>query len=183
MFANRVIGGVKVPCVALYIVCVIVIILYGYFLRKTKTQDVLAKRIYHHPVCQEIDGWSVSHFLFFGLLGLLFPGHHLQFLLVGIFWEIVETALGQNNIEVSGKRLQLIGEQDEEGNSTGKSDAYWYGKESDIVMDIVGYCLGSAIAGRYWPNECENRAALPPSATAPPPPATAPPSPATAPPP
>lgn len=171
MFANRFIGGYKVPCVVLYIVVVLVIILYGYFLRKTKTQDVLAKQIFHHPICQEIDGWSISHLLFFGLLGFLYPGHYLQFLVIGIFWEVIESVLGQNQIELSGKRLQLVGEQDEEGNSTGKDDAYWYGKESDIVMDILGYCIGSALAERYWPNECErpqNPQKTPSQAPAPP---------------
>lgn len=155
MFANRSIGGYTVPCAALYIVAVILIILYGYFLRKTKTRDILAKRIFHHPICQEIDGWSVTHLVFFGLLGLLYPGHYLQFLAVGVAWEVIETGLGQNNIEVSGKRLQLIGEQDEEGNSTGKKDAYWYGKESDVIMDVLGYMLGSFLAERYWPNGAE----------------------------
>ncbi len=53
MFANRVIGGYTVPCVVIFIICVLVIILYGYFLRKTKTQDFLAKRIFHHPICQD----------------------------------------------------------------------------------------------------------------------------------
>jgi hypothetical protein len=152
MFVNRVVGGITIPCVAVYIVCVLLIIVYGYFLRTTKTKDVLAKRIFHHPICQEIDGWSISHFLFFGLLGVLFPGHHLQFFVTGVFWEVIETALGQNQLEVSGKRLQLVGDQDDEGNSTGKDDAYWYGKESDIVMDMAGYCLGSAFSEKYWPN-------------------------------
>jgi hypothetical protein len=159
MFANRVIGGYKVPCVALYILVVLVIILYGYFLRKTKTQDVLAKRIFHHPICQEIDGWSISHLVFFGLLGFLFPGHYLQFLLVGIGWEVIETGLGQHQFEVSGKRLQLIGEQDEEGNSTGEKNAYWYGKESDILVDALGYAIGSVLAEKYWPNEYEKKPA------------------------
>lgn len=157
MFVNRVINGVKIPCVAIYIVCVLVIIAYGFFIRRTKTRDVLAKQIYHHPICQEIDGWSISHFMFFGLLGVLFPGHHFQFFLTGMFWEIVESALGQNNFEVSGKRLQLVGDQDADGNTTGKDDAFWYGKESDIVMDVAGYCLGSAFAEKYWPNEWETK--------------------------
>lgn len=157
MFVNRVINGVKIPCVAIYIVCVLVIIAYGFFIRRTKTRDVLAKQIYHHPICQEIDGWSISHFMFFGLLGVLFPGHHFQFFLTGVFWEIVESALGQNNFEVSGKRLQLVGDQDADGNTTGKDDAFWYGKESDIVMDVAGYCLGSAFAEKYWPNEWETK--------------------------
>jgi len=163
MFANRVIGGVKVPCAALYIICVLVIIIYGYFLRATKTRDVLAQRLYHHPLCPDIDGWSVSHFLFFGLLGVLYPGHHLQFFAVGALWEVIETGLGQNRVEVSGKRLQLIGEQDEDGSSTGKDDAFWYGKASDITVDAAGYALGSWYAEKYWPNECETAGQYPPA--------------------
>jgi len=155
MFANRVIGGVTIPCVALYIVCVLAIVLYGYFLRRTKTQDPLARQIYTHPLCEDIDGWSITHLLFFGLLGVLYPGRHLQFLTVGILWEVVETALGQNKFEVSGKRLQLIGEQDEDGNPTGDEDAYWYGKSSDIIIDMLGYATGSAWAEKYWPSDSE----------------------------
>jgi hypothetical protein len=160
MFANRTICGYTVPCVALYILAVLFIILYGFFLRKTKARDVLAKRIYHHPICQDIDGWSVLHLVFFGVLGLLYPGQHLQFFAIGVLWEVIETGLGQNKLEVSGKRLQLIGEQDTEGNPTGKSDAYWYGKESDIVMDVAGYTIGSFLAEKYWPNpRCSKTAA------------------------
>ena len=114
--------------------------------------DILAKRIFHHPICQEIDGWSITHLVFFGLLGFLYPGQHLQFLAVGVIWEVIETGLGQNKIEFSGKRLQLIGDQDEEGNTTERADAYWYGKESDIVVDIAAYTIGSALADKYWPN-------------------------------
>jgi hypothetical protein len=162
MFVNRVIRGITVPCVAFYIVCVLIIITYGYFIRRTKTQDHLARRIFHHPICQDIDGWSMTHLLFFGLLGVLFPGHHLQFLLIGIGWEVIETALGQNKIELSGKRLQLVGDQDEDGNSTGKEDAYWYGKESDIIVDLLGYCIGSAWASKHWPNEAKKCAEVAP---------------------
>lgn len=151
MFANREIGGVTVPCVALYIVVVLAIVLYGYFLRRTATRDVLATPLYSHPLCEDIDGWSVSHLLFFGILGFLYPGCHLQFMTVGVFWEIIETALGQNRIEVSGKRLQLIGDQDADGKPTGDDDAYWYGKASDITMDVAGYAIGSALAERFWP--------------------------------
>jgi hypothetical protein len=152
MFANRVIGGVTVPSVALYIVVVLVIILYGYVLRRVKAKDLLARQIYSHPICQDIDGWSITHFMFFGLLGVLYPGQHLQFFLVGYAWEVIETLLGQNKFQMSGKRLQLLGEQDAEGNSTGDDDAYWYGKMSDVVADNFGYAIGSAFAEKYWPN-------------------------------
>lgn len=162
MFANRTICGYTVPCVVFYILAVMFIILYGFFLRRTKTRDVLAKQIYHHPICQEIDGWSITHLVFFGILGFLYPGQHLQFLVVGVLWEIIETGLGQNKLEVSGKRLQLIGEQDSEGNPTGKEDAYWYGKESDIVMDVTGYTIGSFLADKWWPNDRTQGRGAPP---------------------
>jgi hypothetical protein len=152
MFANRVVRGVKVPCVVLYLVCVLAIVAYGYALRRAEGRDPLARRLYHHPICQDIDGWSVCHLLFFGLLGFLYPGRHLQFFLVGAGWEVVETALGQNRLELSGRRLQLVGDQDAEGRVTGDDAAFWYGKESDIVVDALGYALGSALASRFWPN-------------------------------
>lgn len=155
MFVNRLINGYKIPSVALYIIAVILIIVYGYVLRKMKMRDILADQIYHHHICQEIDGWSVIHLIFFGILGFLYPGHHFQFLMVGALWEVAETVIGQNQIELSGKRLQLIGDQDKDGNITGGDDAFWYGKESDIIVDACGYAIGSLLADWYWPNEYE----------------------------
>ena len=154
MNASRTVRGRRVPCVAVCVVVVIVIILYGALLRRCGARDPLARPIFSHPICQDIDGWSVSHVLFFALLGWLYPGRPLQFLLLGAGWEVVETALGQNRLEVSGRRVQLIGDQDASGRPTGEADAYWYGKESDIIMDMLGYCLGSAAAQRYWPEPC-----------------------------
>ena len=161
MFASRVIAGRRVPSAAVYAVAVIVIFAYGAALRATKTRDFLATKIHDSPIFQDIDGWSVSHLLFFALLGVLFPGRPGEFLAVGIGWELFETALGQNRIEVSGKRLQLIGDADDEGRPTGDDDAFWYGKESDIVVDMIGYCLGSAAALRWWPNDVRRTPAAP----------------------
>ncbi len=159
MFASREIGGVKVHCVALYIVVIIVIILHGWFIRKHHVRDPLARQIYYHPLCQDLDGWSATHLIFFGILGVLFPGKNLQFLVIGIGREVVETILGQNEIKIAGRRLQLIGDQDENGYPTGKQDAYWYGRCSDILVDVVGYTLGSTWAEKYWPNPPQKGAA------------------------
>jgi hypothetical protein len=131
---------------------IIIIIAYGFFLRKTKIKDPLTYKIYSHPICQDIDGWSISHVIFFLILGILFPGNYLQFFAVGVLWEIIETILGQHETKLSGTRLQLIGDQDESGVSTGKDNAYWYGKESDILADVLGYTIGSYISEKYWPN-------------------------------
>jgi hypothetical protein len=153
MFANRVIRGITIPCVVLYIVCIIMIVVYGIILRATKGRDFLGKKLYEHPLVGEIDGWSITHFLFFGLLGILYPGQHLQFFAIGFGWEVVETILGQYKFGMTGSRLQLIGEQDEDGNLTGNEDAYWYGRSSDVLVDVAAYCVGSELAEKYWPNK------------------------------
>jgi len=149
---TRTVGGVALPCAAVLVVCVLLIVAYGHLLRATGFRDILATPLYSHPICPDLDGWSVTHLLFFGLLGLLYPGHHLAFFGAGVAWEVVETALGQNRFEVSGRRVQLIGEQDASGVSTGKDDSYWYGKSSDIIVNAGAYSLGSAYAELYWPN-------------------------------
>lgn len=151
MFARREVCGATVPCVAVYAVAIIAIIAYGHYLRKSGKPDILAKELSSHPLLEGIDGWSISHLAFFMLLGWMYPGQYLQFLAVGAGWEVVETCLGQNRLEVSGKRLQLVGDQDSDGRSTGKDDAYWYGKQSDVLMDMIGYAVGSELAARWWP--------------------------------
>lgn len=158
MFANRIIGGRKVPCVALYIVAVLAIVVYGMYIRKRKIKDVLEKKIVDHPSCPGFDGWAVTHFLFFLALGVLYPGHYVQCLAVSVGWEGVEHLLGTNNVKMSGKRLQLIGDQDADGNPVapkddGGGEAWWYGRfVTDPAFNMAGYILGSAFANRFWPN-------------------------------
>lgn len=153
MFANRYIQGVKVPCVALYIVVVLFIIAYGYFIRRTGTRDVLEKKIIDRKGFEGCDGWGLTHLIFFAVLGVLYPGHYVQALAVSFGWEAVEDFLGTHKIEVSGKRLQLIGDTDADGKPTGNTDGYWYGRLSDVALNMSGYVLGSAFAESYWPND------------------------------
>ncbi len=69
--------------------------------------------------------------------------------MIGIGWEVIETLLGQNKLTISGHRIQLIGDQDDDGNCTNDSDAYWYGKESDIIMNMSGYLIGDQMAKKW----------------------------------
>lgn len=156
MFANRYIRGVKVPCVAILIVAVIAIVAYGYYLRRTKSRDILETPILKKkPGFDGFDGWGLTHALLYAVLGYLYPGHHLQAFTVSVAWELIETFLGTSDIRVGGRRLQLIGDTDEEGRPTGKSDGYWYGKELDVIVNMGSYCIGSALADKYWPNDCK----------------------------
>jgi hypothetical protein len=159
MWASRKIGTTTIQCVLLYFVCVALIVLYGHILRWTEAEDPLANfKVIDHPIAQQIDGWSLSHLFFFSVLGLLFPRRHLQFLLIGYGWEVVETHLGQSNVTVSGMRLKLLGERipvrqpDGTVKYVADDNQYWYGKESDVIMDILGYSIGSLLADNWWPN-------------------------------
>jgi hypothetical protein len=140
--------------VAIYVVAVLAIILYGYYLRATETKDILETKIIDHPSCPGFDGWASLHFILFGLIGFLYPNHHVQALAVSLGWEGIEHLLGTTNIEMSGKRLQLIGDQDEEGRPIkGKKDSYWYGRfVTDNSFNVSAYILGSAAANKWWPN-------------------------------
>jgi len=153
MFANRTIGGIKIPCIAIYIVVVIAIVAYGHYLRATNTKDILETKIIDHPSCPGFDGWALTHLFMFFILGVLYPGRHVQALVVSLGWEGIEHTLGTTNLEFSGKRLQLIGDQDEEGRPIKRKNAYWYGRfVTDNSFNMTGYILGSAIASRWWPN-------------------------------
>lgn len=158
MFANRYVRGVKIPCVVFYIIAVILIFAYGAYIRASGTPDILEKKVIDHPSCPGFDGWGVLHFFFFGVIGLFYPGHHFQALLISFVWEGIEHVLGQTKITVGGSRLQLVGDQDEEGRYTGDDEKYWYGRFiSDPLFNIAGYILGSEVSKRYWPNTHEFR--------------------------
>ena len=143
MFSRNV-YGVNIHIVSLLIACIILIFLYGYIIRSTKTKDHLETEFYNSNLLPNIDGWSVTHFVFFCALGILYPNHHLTALMAGIGWEYIEQFLGTNKIIISGKRVKLVGEQKSDG--TYDDDAYWYGKSSDMVVNILGYSIGNIFA-------------------------------------
>jgi hypothetical protein len=159
MFANRTIRGVKVPCAAIYIVAVLAIVSYGIVIRKYKIKDRLEKPVINHPSCPGFDGWGGLHFLFFGIIGYMFPGHYVQCLAVSLLWEGIEHGLGTNKIEMSGKRLQLIGDQEKDGTPIPpKDEQWWYGRfTTDPAFNMAGYILGSALGNRYWPVAASDR--------------------------
>src|SRR3972149_5524549 len=119
MFANRTLAnGTVIPSVAFYVVAIVAIFAYGWIIRNRGLRDRLEVKIVDHHILQEIDGWGVTPFLFFSLIGWFFPGKHLQFLTVGAIWEAIECFMGQYPVKVSGKRVQVVGKTDEVGNPT-----------------------------------------------------------------
>ena len=156
MFANRIIGGWKIPAVAFYIVAVIFIFAYGAYRRKSGTKDFLENKIIDHEALPGFDGWWLTHALFFAVLGFIWQGHYLQVLVVSLGWEAFEHMLGAYKIKMSGIRLQLMGATDKDGNPiacTDDDDNYWYGRYlTDSYANILGYCIGTAVGRKLWPD-------------------------------
>ena len=157
-FANRRLGRSVIPCFVFYIIAVILIILYGVYTRLTKRPDVFERKVVDDPACIGFDGWGGLHFIFWLMLGWFFPGHHTQVLLISVVWEGIEDFLGRHEVQVNGKRLQLMGAQDEDGApiavDEGETGMRWYGRYlSDPAFNMAGYILGSAAADRWWPND------------------------------
>jgi len=97
-------------------------------------KDILATQFCDNPVFQQIDGWSVTHLVFFMALGFLYPDHYASALVAGIAWEGVEMGIGKAEMMMDGKK------------SHGYGKTFWYGRGSDIIMDMIGYTMGSSFA-------------------------------------
>lgn len=151
MFANRVIGGVKIPCVAVCIVAVLLIIAYWALIASSHTKDFLGATVIDRPSCPGIDGWWILHALFFFVIGLLYPGHYLQALIVSYVWEGVE--------QLAGETLETFNVMEKFDSVRVKSKRYWYGRfVHDPLANMIGYIIGSAISERYWPNRADSLA-------------------------
>ncbi|XWV26802.1 hypothetical protein QJ857_gp0249 [Tupanvirus soda lake] len=102
-----------------------------------------------------VDWWSISHILLYIYFGYYFPNYFVEFLIIGIGWEIIENLLCMNPSNKKGEvtddysttRTQLYSQKDEQ---PGKPKCYyWYGKLDDVVMNMIGFTIGSALAKKY----------------------------------
>lgn len=141
---STIISGYTVPVHAFLVAAIFLIIIYGLILRKFGLCDILEGKIIDRPELM-LDGWGVTHILFFMLLGFTYSGHPIAILIVGALWECIETILGQNKFMIGKNRLQLVGDQDRDGRPTGDTEAYWYGRSSDVLMNSIGYMFGEHI--------------------------------------
>lgn len=78
----------------------------------------------------DLDWWSVTHFIFYIILGFMFP--HLWYILIilGISWELIE--FGVSKIE-----------------KTYFTSNYWRGRWSDLVVNTFGFIVGLSLRYIY----------------------------------
>lgn len=115
-------------------VCAFTIIVYGTIRCKSPSfRDPLTKSFFPAPWNNFFDGWGIAHFLFYGLLGYLFPSRWIFITLLGIVWELIEMTFKEHPFYLSKCAAYA---------TTDKPGGWWYGRWEDIIMNTAGMLTG-----------------------------------------
>lgn len=118
------------------ILCMLFIVAYGtYRCRTSSFKDPLTKSIGPRFLEKYLDGWGISHFVFYGTLAYLFP-RKMQLVFIaclGIAWEIIESIFKEHPFYFSDCKYEI---------PTDKDVGWWYGRWEDIVMNSLGMLTG-----------------------------------------
>jgi len=125
---------------AICLTCVLVIVVYGTFRCKNSSfVDPLTFSFAPPPLDKYLDGWGISHLLFFALLGYLFPKQLLFSFFLGVIWELVEYSMKDHPFYLTKCNYNM---------KTHEGEGWWYGRWQDIVMNTAGLWIGSALRTR-----------------------------------
>jgi hypothetical protein len=100
----------------------------------------------------DLDGWSVTHFIAFTLLGFVYPEYTMISMMYGILWELFEFYYGYFQPQFLANWGHCV-----IPNSSSTGSIWWYGKMSDFVMNGSGLLLGNYIAsfnGLHYSSLC-----------------------------
>ena len=128
-----------------FITTIMLIFAYGkYRCMNPKYKDFLATE----PLgIKDIDGWLISHFILFAIIGTIYPDTFLLTTILGIVWELFEISLGK----LKPSFLKGITDCDRQVKKTSvitndqKDGYWWYGKGEDVVADILGFLFGKYV--------------------------------------
>jgi len=98
--------------------------------KNTKSKDPLEYEFLYY-----FDGWSITHLLFYMLLGYLYPKYLILTFILGALWELFEHCT-----RIYKPKL-LFGIGDCSTND-GITDKWWYGKWSDLFVNATGLLIG-----------------------------------------
>ena len=91
-----------------------------------------------------LDGWTISHFIFYMILAFIYPLAIRLNIVSGILWELFEYWVGKTK----PKSLKGWGFC-KNPNAKKKNSVWWYGRKSDVVANIFGAFTGKFIKLGY----------------------------------
>ena len=125
-----------------FITIIILIFVYG----KYRCINPDYKDILELEPIKGLDGWIISHFVAFAIIGTLYPDTLILSTILGILWEIFEIGLGKIKPSFLKGITDCGNGKHEKGNpnlSNDQKDGYWwYGKGEDVVVDVLGFLFG-----------------------------------------
>lgn len=128
----------------------IIIGLYNIILRKIYRDDfiyhdILNKKIFNLDILENCcSGWTLSHFIVYFILGLLFPDCFVIIIIISILWEFIEVLIG-SYVNGDNWRRQITRDKNEIEYSTN----WWSGSYKDIIFNILGFITGYVIIKTY----------------------------------
>jgi hypothetical protein len=92
----------------------------------------------------DLNGWSITHIIWFSILGYNFPDKFWFAQSLGVGWELGEHLMGTSRPSWMGGfgDCPLTSKQK---NLTHKN--WWFGRSSDILMNIMGFIVGARLRG------------------------------------
>lgn len=111
-----------------FIITAVVICIFSSVLKYNNIDDPLSRQIISGCPTVRLDGWRISHFIFYAFLGWFFP-HCWKFaLIISVVWELIEAAAGYFN---------------EDGSN------FWQGNVTDIITNMLGFFIGRGLRVSY----------------------------------
>ena len=104
-----------------------------------KHKDILEFSLFKNSDKFGLDGWSVTHFSLFLLVGFFYSKVFVITMSLGILWELFETFVGIYKPEI----IKGWGFCKLPGN---KYKVWWYGKISDPIANFLGFITGSLLS-------------------------------------
>lgn len=130
-----------VQILIVFFVCAMVIVGYGTIRCNSATfKDPLTQSVAPPPFDSFLDGWGISHLIFYGVLTFFYPDPRSMIFIwtIGIVWEIVESFFQDHPFYLSSCKNN--------GYEHDKGSGWWYGRWQDIVMNSIGMLMGYTVA-------------------------------------
>ena len=105
------------------------------------SNDPLQYKLFNN--INNINGWSITHFIVFTLAGYYGHKHIFLLMLIGILWELTEILLSFiTKISFADINIKMLLKNKRKIDNNSKNFNWWYGRYEDIIVNFIGLMTG-----------------------------------------
>jgi len=121
----------------------IIVFFYGWYRCShiKEHKDILEFSLLKNSKKYGVDGWLLSHYLFFVMMGFIYPNTLRISVIMGLLWEIFEWYCGV----YKPKCLEGIGFCKSPSGAKQRGKVWWYWKWQDPIANTLGFITGKYI--------------------------------------